>query len=90
MHNAKALTRLCMPSRLFTHSNGRAPIRKPYGYTADFPTVCSREVMVPACDDLQVDKRYLVYPDQESFPTRHGTQVIGLAELMKRLAAQSQ
>lgn len=46
--------------------------------------------MVPACDDLQVDKRYLVYPDQESFPTRHGTQVIGLAELMKRLAAQSQ
>ena len=43
-----------------------------------------------ACDDLQVDERYLVYPGQESFPTRHGTQVIGLAELMKRLADRSQ
>ena len=40
-----------------------------------------------ACDDLQVEQRYLVYPGQEAFPMRHGVQAIGLVELMRRLQA---
>ncbi|NBS65192.1 MAG: DUF4143 domain-containing protein, partial [Betaproteobacteria bacterium] len=38
-----------------------------------------------ACDDLRIEERYLVYPGNETFPIRHGTQVIGLAELMERV-----
>ncbi|MEO6321984.1 MAG: ATP-binding protein [Polaromonas sp.] len=34
-----------------------------------------------ACDDLEVRKRYVVYPGNESYPVRHGAQVISLAEL---------
>ena len=34
-----------------------------------------------ACDDLELSKRYVVYPGAESYPIRHGVQVIGLAEL---------
>lgn len=41
-----------------------------------------------ACDDLQIEQRYLIYPGQETFPIRHGVQAIGLAELMRRLQAQ--
>ena len=40
-----------------------------------------------ACDDLQIEQRYLVYPGQEAFPMRHGVQAIGLVELMRRLQA---
>lgn len=38
-----------------------------------------------ACDDLNIEQRFLVYPGQEAFPTRYGTQAIGLAALMRRL-----
>ena len=38
-----------------------------------------------ACDDLRIEERYLVYTGDENFPIRHGTQVIGLAELMERV-----
>jgi hypothetical protein len=34
---------------------------------------------------LNIEQRYLVYPGQEIFPTRYGTQAIGLAALMRRL-----
>ena len=34
-----------------------------------------------ACDDLELRKRYVVYPGTESYPVRHGAQAIGLAEL---------
>ena len=38
-----------------------------------------------SCDDLRIEERYLVYPGNETFPIRHDTQVIGLAELMERV-----
>jgi uncharacterized protein len=38
-----------------------------------------------ACDDLQIDKRYVVYPGTERIPLRHGAQAIGLQELCKLL-----
>lgn len=38
-----------------------------------------------ACDDLKVLQRYVVYPGEESYPARHGAQVIGLATLARQL-----
>ena len=38
-----------------------------------------------ACDDLGVRQRFVVYPGTERFPMRHGTQAIGLRELMQVL-----
>jgi predicted AAA+ superfamily ATPase len=38
-----------------------------------------------ACDDLGITQRHVVYPGTDSFPMRHGTQAIGLVELMRRL-----
>ena len=34
-----------------------------------------------ACDDLQIEQRYVVYPGPERIPLRHGAQAIGLQEL---------
>lgn len=34
-----------------------------------------------ACDDLQIEQRYVVYPGTERIPLRHGAQAIGLPEL---------
>jgi predicted AAA+ superfamily ATPase len=34
-----------------------------------------------ACDDLQIEQRYVVYPGTERIPLRHGVQAIGLREL---------
>ena len=34
-----------------------------------------------ACDDLELSKRYLVYPGKEAYAVRHGAQAIGMAEL---------
>jgi predicted AAA+ superfamily ATPase len=34
-----------------------------------------------ACDDLQIEQRYVVYPGTERIPMRHGAQAIGLQEL---------
>ncbi len=34
-----------------------------------------------ACDDLQIEQRYVVYPGSERIPLRHGAQAIGLQEL---------
>lgn len=34
-----------------------------------------------ACDDLQIARRYVVYPGQERMPLRHGATAIGLREL---------
>jgi predicted AAA+ superfamily ATPase len=34
-----------------------------------------------ACDDLQIEQRYVVYPGTERIPLRHGAQAIGLQEL---------
>ena len=38
-----------------------------------------------ACNDLGVRQRFVVYPGTERFPMRHGTQAIGLRELMQVL-----
>ena len=38
-----------------------------------------------ACDDLGITQRHVVYPGTDSFPMRHGTQAIGLVELMQLL-----
>ena len=38
-----------------------------------------------ACDDLVIAQLYLAYPSTERFPLRHGTQAIGLAELMQQV-----
>ena len=34
-----------------------------------------------ACDDLQIEQRYVVYQGTERIPLRHGAQAIGLQEL---------
>lgn len=34
-----------------------------------------------ACDDLKIDKRYVVYPGEESFPLRHGATAINLQDM---------
>ena len=39
-----------------------------------------------ACDELQADECDRVYPDEDAFPVRHGTEAIGLTALMKRIA----
>lgn len=38
-----------------------------------------------ACDDLNIEQRYLVYPGSDRFPMRYGTQAVGLVELMRLL-----
>lgn len=38
-----------------------------------------------ACDDLNISKRYVVYPGTECFALRHGAQAIGLAALCETL-----
>jgi len=40
-----------------------------------------------ACDDLQIEQRYVVYPGTERIPLRHGAQAISLQELCQLLAA---
>jgi hypothetical protein len=40
-----------------------------------------------ACDDLKIEHRWVVYPGTERFPMRHGTQAVGLVELMQTLRA---
>jgi predicted AAA+ superfamily ATPase len=43
-----------------------------------------------ACDDLNVEQRWAVYPGTERFTVRQGAQAVGLVELAQRLAqAQS-
>ncbi|MDI1246678.1 MAG: ATP-binding protein [Rhodoferax sp.] len=39
-----------------------------------------------ACDDLQIEQRYVVYPGTERFPLRHGAQAIGLGDLVALLS----
>jgi len=39
-----------------------------------------------ACDDLNVEQRWAVYPGTEHFAVRHGAQTVGLVELAQRLA----
>ena len=39
-----------------------------------------------ACDDLNVEQRWAVYPGTERFAVRHGAQTVGLVELAQRLA----
>jgi uncharacterized protein len=38
-----------------------------------------------ACDDLQIEQRYVVYPGTERIPLRHGAQAISLLELCQLL-----
>jgi predicted AAA+ superfamily ATPase len=38
-----------------------------------------------ACDDLNIEQRFVVYPGAERFAVRHGAQAIGLAELCQHL-----
>lgn len=38
-----------------------------------------------ACDDLKIERRYVVYPGEESFALRNGAQAIGLAQLCAEL-----
>lgn len=38
-----------------------------------------------ACDDLNIEQRYVVYPGSDRFPMRYGTQAVGLVELMRLL-----
>jgi predicted AAA+ superfamily ATPase len=38
-----------------------------------------------ACDDLRMERRFVVYPGVERFPMRHGAQAVGLVELMQLL-----
>ena len=40
-----------------------------------------------ACDDLKIERRFVVYPGAESYPLRHGAQAVGLVELMQTLRA---
>jgi predicted AAA+ superfamily ATPase len=40
-----------------------------------------------ACDDLKVERRFVVYPGAERYPLRHGAQAVGLVELMQTLRA---
>lgn len=41
----------------------------------------------PACDDLGVAQRWVVYPGSETFPLRQGAQAIGLLDLVARLTS---
>jgi predicted AAA+ superfamily ATPase len=38
-----------------------------------------------ACDDLGIEKRFVVYPGEESFNLRQGAQAIGLKGMLERL-----
>ena len=38
-----------------------------------------------ACDDLKIERRYVVYPGEESFALRNGAQAISLAQLCAEL-----
>lgn len=38
-----------------------------------------------ACDDLNIEQRYVVYPGTDRFPMRYGTEAVGLVELMHLL-----
>ena len=38
-----------------------------------------------ACDDLQINQRYVVYPGNEIIGLRHGAQTIGLREMMEQI-----
>lgn len=40
-----------------------------------------------ACDDLGIERRYVVYPGTESISLRHGAVAIGLVALMEALAS---
>jgi hypothetical protein len=39
-----------------------------------------------ACDDLGIAARYVVHPGEARYPLRHGTQAIGIFELIGRLS----
>ena len=38
-----------------------------------------------ACDDIQADERYIVYPGAETYPMAHNTKAISLGEILHRL-----
>jgi uncharacterized protein len=38
-----------------------------------------------ACDDLKIERRYVVYPGEEAYTLRNGVQAIGLAAMAKQL-----
>jgi len=38
-----------------------------------------------ACDDIQANKRYVVYPGEESYPMAHGVEAINLNNLLTNL-----
>ncbi|MDE3268909.1 MAG: ATP-binding protein [Pseudomonadota bacterium] len=40
-----------------------------------------------ACEDVQPAAKIVVYPGEESFPSRHATEVISLKELLARIAS---
>ncbi len=42
-----------------------------------------------ACEDLQPEKKFAVYPGQVAYPMAHDIEAIPLAELAKRLDANS-
>jgi predicted AAA+ superfamily ATPase len=41
-----------------------------------------------ACDDLEIEQRYVVYPGSEVIPLRHGAQAISLHDLAEKLRAR--
>lgn len=43
-----------------------------------------------ACDDLKIERRYVVYPGEESFGLQHGVQAIGLPAMMDLLSDKAQ
>jgi len=43
-----------------------------------------------ACDDLQIEQRWLVYPGQEGFPLSHGVQVRPLVDVVDDIARQGE
>ena len=40
-----------------------------------------------ACEDLNPDRKYLVYPGQESYALAHGIQVVSLITLVQELSS---
>jgi len=40
-----------------------------------------------ACHDLQVERRFVVYPGEDRFPTRGGAEALGVAEMIAELRA---
>jgi predicted AAA+ superfamily ATPase len=47
---------------------------------------CVQKGFAMACDDLAIERRFVVYPGSERFPLRHGAQAIGLGELAQLLS----